>query len=272
MSTWGDAEGRAAPPCPTPARGGVGDAGLEERAVTQERPHHRGGEHRTKEGGGRGNRPKRPRGPPLWHIDWNAKRRNHKKDWRPPGHSELNRESGAVVEASTAVGNRILPTTTSGRPSWEQKEREIRFLKDSPESTVPRGSVGGGRRCGLPRHLRIGNRSSGALWLPPRPCNALKRGPKMGSKGKVKKGVFPKSGPAQGILQQVGVARGPGNRLKGGGVPPSPPTLQPRLYPKGIPIPQHQPQPHFQPPETARSPHNRFHIPCDRSATALGLP
>ena len=60
-----------------------------------------------------------------------------------------------------------------------------------------------------------------------------------------------------------------GNRLKGGGGLPPPPVH--RLYPKGIPIPQHQPQPHFQPPEIAPPP-NRFHIPRDRSATALGLP
>ena len=63
-----------------------------------------------------------------------------------------------------------------------------------------------------------------------------------------------------------------GHRLKrGGGVPPPPsPTLRPCLSPRGIPIPQHQPQPHLQPPETT-SP-NRFYIPCDRSTTALELP
>ena len=51
--------------------------------------------------------------------------------------------------------------------------------------------------------------------------------------------------------------------------PPPPTTLRPSLYPKGIPIPQPRVQPHFQPPVTAPQP---LHIPCDRSATALGLP
>ena len=42
----------------------------------------------------------------------------------------------------------------------------------------------------------------------------------------------------------------PRESLKGGGgTPPS--ALQPCLHPKRIPIPQHQPQPHFQPPVTA---------------------
>ena len=41
----------------------------------------------------------------------------------------------------------------------------------------------------------------------------------------------------------------PRESLEGGGGLPPPPLH--RLYPKGILIPQHQPQPHFQPPETA---------------------
>ena len=61
-----------------------------------------------------------------------------------------------------------------------------------------------------------------------------------------------------------------GNRLKGGGLPPSPlpPPHCPDSTPKAFPSPGTSPQPHLQPPETA-SP-NRFHIPCDRSAAALG--
>ena len=46
-----------------------------------------------------------------------------------------------------------------------------------------------------------------------------------------------------------GEGGGAGNRLKGGGGYPPPPLH--RLCPKGIPIPQHQPQPLFQPPVTA---------------------
>ena len=59
--------------------------------------------------------------------------------------------------------------------------------------------------------------------------------------------------------------------LEGGGrVPPPPlPVLRPQGYPKGIRIPQLQPQPHFKPPVTAP---NRLHIPCDRSAAAVELP
>ena len=45
-----------------------------------------------------------------------------------------------------------------------------------------------------------------------------------------------------------------GNRLKEGGTPLPPPPTALTLYPKGIPIPQHQPQPHVQPPETAPPP------------------
>ena len=45
-----------------------------------------------------------------------------------------------------------------------------------------------------------------------------------------------------------------GKRLKEGGVTPSPPRLQPSLCPKSIPVPQHQPQPHSQPPVTAAHP------------------
>ena len=57
--------------------------------------------------------------------------------------------------------------------------------------------------------------------------------------------------------------------LEGGGRGLPPPHCTDST-PKAFPYPNTSPQPHFQPPETA-SP-NRLHIPCDRSATALGLP
>ena len=66
---------------------------------------------------------------------------------------------------------------------------------------------------------------------------------------------------------------GPGGRKSlegGGGLPPFPPPHCTDPTPKAFPYPNTSPQPHLQPPVTA-SP-NRFHIPCDRSATALGLP
>ena len=58
----------------------------------------------------------------------------------------------------------------------------------------------------------------------------------------------------------------------GGYPPPSPPPHRPDSTPKAFPYPSSIPQPHFQPPVTAPPPPNRFHIPRDRSATAVGRP
>ena len=115
------------------------------------------------------------------------------------------------------------------------------------------------------RHARKGN----ARLAPARGDSTPKRGsPRVARRGTIWRAASEGGEALRRISLGEGVrGLGAGNRFKGGGggypPPPGPDS------PKGIPIPQRQPQPHFQPPVTAPQP---LHIPRDRPATAPECP